>query len=307
MNLPTISTVVSYLVLGTCSNTAHAILFMSTSDPLFNSTAPSGAYADSGWQYEGAFGQILGTAISSDRFITAAHGGFQSPVFVYGGVSYPVVSRSIIPGTDLMIAQVSGTFKQWAPLYTGSNEIGSEIVMMGRGGPRGSAILGDDGAELGWQTTPSDGVIRWGTNTVDDLIALNGIGGLMVATFGNNPGDDEAGLGLNDSGGGVFLDDGGIWKLAGITYGADSFAIDPTGAGNFTAALFDPDGFYRYDDKTGYWNEQTGQDPGTRYYFSQISSSAQSIMQLAQIPEPATAAMLALACGGCFLRKRSIA
>ena len=53
---------------------------------------------------------------------------------------------------------------------------------------------------------------------------------------------------MGDSGGAVFLQDGGVWKLAGINYAVDGpFYTDATGNGSFFGALFDARDFYVSD------------------------------------------------------------
>ena len=42
---------------------ARAVIFFSTSDPLFNTTAPTGGLAGSGWQWTGFWGGVTGTTI----------------------------------------------------------------------------------------------------------------------------------------------------------------------------------------------------------------------------------------------------
>ncbi|MDB6138706.1 MAG: hypothetical protein JWO94_1778, partial [Verrucomicrobiaceae bacterium] len=138
---------------------AQAVLFYNTADTTHNTTAPTGAYADSGWQYEGLFGTFLGTAIAPQYFITAQHIGVQGTTFVStatfngsadatynvdttanGGVGYWDIA-----GTDFRIFKVTGTFAQWAPLYQGASEISATVVTTGNGGPRGAAVMVDNG------------------------------------------------------------------------------------------------------------------------------------------------------------------
>ena len=77
------SSFLQILALGVLWGTsARAVVFYETADPDYNSTAPTAAYADSGWQYQGLFGGFLGTMISPQLFITATHVGVQSSTFV---------------------------------------------------------------------------------------------------------------------------------------------------------------------------------------------------------------------------------
>ena len=95
------------------------IILYRTGDPTANTTAPTGTLANSGWQYEGIFGDYLGTPIAPHFFITAQHIGQNSDKLVYRGANYTIVKSFDDPGTDLRIFQVAQTFSLFAPLYTG--------------------------------------------------------------------------------------------------------------------------------------------------------------------------------------------
>src|ERR1700716_4181022 len=83
-------TIVAALILT--SSLVDGVTLFLTSDPSANTTAPTGALTGSGWQYEGQFGSFLGTAISPHHFVTVKHIGMQSSVFLYHGISYPIVN-----------------------------------------------------------------------------------------------------------------------------------------------------------------------------------------------------------------------
>jgi hypothetical protein len=71
------------------------------------------------------------------------------------------------------------------------------------------------------------------------------MGDFLQCDFNASGGADEAHLSVGDSGGGVFIKDGAVWKLAGINYSVDGpFSIDGSGAG-FFAAIFDEGGLYQ--------------------------------------------------------------
>jgi hypothetical protein len=89
---------------------ARAIIFASTGDPTFNTTEPGGAFADSGWQYEGRWNGLLGTAISPEFFIAANHiGGAIGGSFDFQGASYVTDATYTIAGTDLRLWHVTST------------------------------------------------------------------------------------------------------------------------------------------------------------------------------------------------------
>lgn len=315
-------------ILSATAMPAGAVLFYSTADVTHNrNTAPGGPLTGSGWQYQGYFGNFLGTAISPKHFITAAHFGiagstFVSKSFFNGGpsdVTYNVdttfhggLGYRNIPGTDLRVFQITGTFASYAPLYTKTDEVGKELVVMGRGTQRGAEVI--VGSELkGWRWGPVDGQARWGTNTVSAAVT-SGVGDLLKATFDAGVGGDEAHLSDRDSGGAVFINDGGVWKLAGINYSVDGMfdtnnVADPD---EFHAALFDMGGLYIGTDgpPAVVWNliSNTPTDKPSAFYASRISSYVDDILDIpevgALIPEPSTAALLLTAVGICLRRGR---
>jgi len=302
------------------ATSARAVLFYDTADSLHNTTAPGGVYADSGWQYEGVFGAFLGTAIASNYFITAAHIGVAGTIFTqtntFTGVPdaiYNIDTSAFsgagyydLPGTDLRLYKTMESFANWAPLYEGNLEVGMTGVVTGNGGARGNDVL--LGAELkGWLPQSSIGVTRWGTNTISDWVpnALSPVGDLLVANFDALPSTDEAMLSSGDSGGAFFINDGGIWKLAGINYAVDGgFNTSPTNVGAFSAALFDKGGYWQGQDPTWEFNPDTSPvDTPSSFYVSRISTSASLINGITGVPEPSSILLL-LAALGCSTRRK---
>lgn len=220
----------------------RAIILFRTGDPAANTAAPTGDLANSGWQFEGTFGNFLGTPIAPHYFITAQHIG-GAPNFVFHGSTYTLVRSFDDPSSDLRIWEVAETFPIYAPLYTGSSEVGGHIVVIGRGTQRGAARV-VDGEVRGWEWGASDGVQRWGENQVASIMPRESTGEALYALFDQVGLPNEAHLSSGDSGGGVFLNDGGTWKLAGINYDVDSFSSGPDGGGPYNAAMFDERGSY---------------------------------------------------------------
>ncbi len=230
-----------------------AMVFMYTDDPDFNTTPPQGYYADSGWQWQGEWGKGAGTIVSPNQVLTAKH--FPAAAyFVHDNKVYPVLGQIDDPHSDLRLATVdtsaNGVFDSYAPLFAGDDEVGREVVVFGRGDIRGPPVL-IDAALRGWHYQPDAGRrrLRWGTNRI---IALAPYGErdnlLLTARFdaGSNP--TECHLANWDSGGGIFLRDGGQWKLAGVNYAVDTAFSSVTGdTGEFSAALFDMRGLRQGD------------------------------------------------------------
>lgn len=308
------------LCLSTASS--HAVLFYATGDSNHNISVPTGGFADSGWQYEGEYGAYLGTIIAPQYFITAQHFGPQGSTFTQNGiftggsdVTYNIdttVNSGLgywdIAGTDLRIFKVQEFFSSYAPLYTGSLEVGLTMVTMGRGGPRGAEVL--VGSVLhGWEDSAPDGVARWGSNTVSGVYS-SALGDLLTASFSAGGTSEEATLSNGDSGGGVFVNDGGVWKLAGINYSIDGrFDTNNTvGDGtDFDGALFDRGGLYQGSDSFG-WSfiPNLPLDNPSSMYASRISTNASSIMAIAVVPEPSSAWCVMLAAVCCLLRRNRL-
>lgn len=300
----------------------HAIVFEATADPNHNTSAPTGAFANSGWQYEGMYGSYLGTMIAPQYFITAQHFGTQGTTFTSSGifnggsdVTYNVDTAANgglgywdISGTDLRIYKIQETFSTYAPLYTGSSEVGMTMEINGRGGPRGADVI-VSGTLQGWEDTSADGIARWGSNTVSSIYS-SAVGNLLTATFSASGTAEEATLSNGDSGGGVFVDDGGIWKLAGVNYSVDGMfdTNNTVGDGSeFNAALTDRGGLYQGSDSFGWtFIPQLPLDNPSSMYASRISTSSSEIMTITMVPEPGSAFLAMLALSARLLQRRRI-
>lgn len=218
---------------------ASAVMFASTGDPAFNTTPPEGAYANSGWQYQGQWMAFVGMPIAPQHFITSAHiSGSVGGKFTYQGVEYTTDGFTDVPNTDLRIWHVTERFPNYAPLYRGNDESNKEFVIFGRGKQRGNEIPGN-----GWYWGTSDGVLRWGTNRVTNVDS-----GFLYATFDKGASVNEAILAEGDSGGGVFIKDlDGVWKLAGVNYyisGPFKLTLDTPDDHHFHAALYERSGLF---------------------------------------------------------------
>lgn len=247
---------------------ASAVLFLGTPDPGHN-IATSGD--NHGWQYEGQFGGFLGTPVAPLYFLSAAHIGNQGNLVFHGEI-YAVVAGYPDPTSDLYLWKVDHPFPDYAPMFTGSGgtEAGRELFVTGRGTQRGAARL-LDGDLRGWDWGPSDGVQRWGRNLVADLL-IYGSATYVHGLF-DNPGiADESALSVGDSGGGLFVQEDGLWKLAAINYAVDDLYTSANDAGYIIPVLFDARGFYaRQDDGT--FVLITGDDPvPTGFYSTRVAN-----------------------------------
>jgi len=288
----TFAATVCAVVIGFVVQTAESIVFHGTGDANHNTTAPTGTYADSGWQWQGDWSLGSGTPISAKHFITAKHFWPSAGTkFVYDGVQYEVEDGyDDDPSSDLRIVEIQGVFPEWAPLYTGSDEIDLEAVLLGRGYSRGSEVT-IGGESKGWLwDSGGQGTRRWGTNTVSGT-ADGGV--LLTFTFDAGAGGDECTLAIWDSGGGVFIKDGDTWKLAGMNYSVDGpFDEDGDDEDSFDASLFDKGGAWEKTSGTWTYNSDGEEDIPGLLYATRISDRIAWIHGV--IPEPATLSVLAL-------------
>ena len=288
-----------FLLLFGWASSSPAVLFYATADPNHNTTPPTGTLTNSGWQYQGTWKSFLGTPVAPHYFLAASHvGGAVGDIFHFRGVDYTTTALFDDTNSDLRVWQVCGTFPDYAPLYSGSSEARKTVVVFGRGTQRGAEVVssGVFSSLKGWQWGPADGVQRWGVNVVGSIIngdtglpPLAGGGGgsvgdVLKCDFDASGGPEEADLSTGDSSGGVFIQDGSVWKLAGINYAVDGpYNTNSTGAG-FQAAIFDEGGLYTGGE--GNWQLQPDlpvDQPGA-FYATRVSAHLDWINSVIQNP-----------------------
>jgi len=275
-----------YLVLA--APASRAVILFGSGDPAYNTTPPTGALAQSGWQYEGQWDGFLGTAIAPHYFLAAQHiGGSVGDTFTFNGSNYVTTAYWNDPGSDLRLWQVSGTFTNYAPMYSVNDEQGKSLVVIGRGTQRGAAVMVTSTSPdttnavstlAGWQDGPSDGVMRWGQNQV----SMTG-GCLLIVDFTGTLGPNEAYLSCGDSSGGVFIQDStGNWDLAGINYGIEGPFAASTNGPEFYGAIFNEDGLYI----SGFQFPLDGVQRSSRFYASRVSSELPWIQSIVGVVPP---------------------
>ncbi len=254
----------------------EAVLFESTGDPTYNTTAPGGSLTNSGWQYEGQWGSYLGAPIAPTFFLAAQHvGGSVGDPFVFNGYTYQTVAYFDCPGSDLRIWQVAQTFPNYAPIYAGSNEIGQLCTVIGRGTQRGAPVI-VNGSTNGWMWGGSDNVERWGDNTVSGIYTDAYLGEFLMADFERSGDSNECDLSVGDSSGGMFIQDNGSWKLAGIHYAVvdGPYSYDGTTNTEFTADMMDLRGLYYLNGVNWIYIPSNGPPVSTFFVSSRVSAHA---------------------------------
>ena len=303
---------------------ASAVILSRTSTR--NTTAPGGSSYNSGWQWQGNWaGSFTGTPIAPNYFITAGHvGGGTGQTFNINGRNYTTNAMYDDTYTDLRIYRITGTFSSYAPIYTGSYETGKRAMIFGRGTKRGSEVR--KGTTLkGWKWGWQDRLKSWGENYVaSTLNGGSGIGQVLKFTF-NRQGTsgalyNEGALSMGDSAGGVFINDGGKWKLAGINYLVDGpFSLSGATGTGFNASVFDKGGLYQGGDGRWVYNSDTSADIPGNFYSTRISSRQtwirsivgsslaprdSSALMATAVPEPASFSILAMGAAALLRRRR---
>lgn len=257
---------------------ARAMIFLGAADPEHNTTPPEGALADSGWQWQGNWRGFAGTPIAPNWFLTARHlGGSVGEEFHFAGRAYRTTARFFDPASDLALWRVCGEFPTFAPLFSGTNEVGLPCVLFGRGRARGAEVvvtneLGETRLQ-GWLWGGGAGTLRWGTNQISDLANYGGFeANALAGTFDADAGADEAMLTGGDSGGAVFVLNAGRWELAGIALAVDGPFRYTADGEDLHAALFDKTGLYERRDAAWVLVETADQPQPAAWYASRIAA-----------------------------------
>lgn len=262
------------------AQTARGVICLDSGDPQSRITTPGD---NSGWQYEGKFKDFLGVPIAPHFFITATHiGGVVGDVLDFHGDPYTTIAKHNVPSTDLTIWEVNHVkpFPTYAPLSSGAADVGSLVTVIGRGTQRGGEVI-VGGESKGWQWGVTDKVQRWGRNTVGGVQTAAGFGQLLYCDFDSPGQPDECHLSNGDSGGGMFVLEGGLWRLAGINFSVDGPFREPPSGSPFNATLFDAGGL-EFSNGSGWTLVPEGPtDVASSFYCSRISHSLAFISNLA--------------------------
>lgn len=290
-----------------------------------NTSAPTDPGLGERWNQVGNFSSYLGTPIASQFFLTAKHlGNLTGQAITFpDSTSYTTTAQFADPNSDLAIYQISGTFPndKIVPMYSGAFTFNQSMTIFGRGRSRtDTAVVGQKSSppgsteNKGWTWGSSTGNRSWGTNTLDGLTTLPGAnagaGVQLVWDFDVGGGSSQGVLATNDSGGPVFMQEGGIWKLAGINYAVGPISVRETAAGpTLEAAVYDYGGLYLLVNGTWTLQSASGGDKPAVSYSSSVPDNAawvQSIVTV-PVPEPAGLALVGAAAvaAGALIRRRN--
>ena len=140
---------------------------------------------------------------------------------------------------------------------------------MGRGTRRGTEVV-VGGEPKGWLWGASDDVQRWGRNVVTGGFNDPTYGSLLYCGF-DKPGiTDECHLSTGDSGGGLFVMENGLWRLAGIHLGVDCASPGVNGS---SGSFYDLGGLYLYNGSAWILIPENASNIPSSFYSSRISAS----------------------------------
>ena len=241
------------------------------------------------WGYVYNYKNSSAVAVGSHWLLTAAHvadDGGAGTILVDGTNYYQQEIVFHLPSddpqhtsrADLALVRFDKEFPGYYPLYTGTfpqktrrSDPRLNAVMIGYGVT--GTVYSTYYAARAWNDSPNGSEIkRWGSQKIDGPANWSyNLPGTTVATvnagmqimFVLNDTPYEAGAGVYDSGGGTFVNDGGIWKLAGINtilYGGPdytgTFAVSVPAYASWVTNVINPTGDLNGNGLPNYWEEQ---------------------------------------------------
>jgi hypothetical protein len=280
---------------------AHGVVIY---DSTQNLAAPGD---DRGYKYVGEYGAGNAVAVGPHEFLTAQHLGVSiGAVVSFNSAVYVVSDWADIPGTTMRVLKTSNITpipgSLIAPLYTNTGDHnGITASIVGRGGPKGVTNNGTfDLTGHGWYWTSPISTHSWGMNTL-----TSDAFGYIHYNFDPLSGVNEAMMTPGDSGGGVFVNDGGAWKLIGINEGVDALYANQTDSPSsfLQAAIYDAK-FYSGITQTGLWEPDINGDlqlttlDSMGGYASNVPTNAAAIQAAINafegVPEPGTLCVMTI-------------
>ncbi len=219
------------LVAGVClsaTTPASAIVIRPDSegnDPSFDTPPDSvlGAWINPTW------GNGSCVVVGPNQVITTAHQGAQSGAtikLVIDGVetTFIVGDTNRHDQADLRVAKLwteggqPANLSDYVSLYTGTDEVGQNVIIGGWGMVRGAEVKRGPVNVIGyeWAHAELDNP-SWGWNEssrTETKTQGSYTSNTIAAVF--NDAEGQASIADADSGGGAFIDDDGVWKVAGL-------------------------------------------------------------------------------------------
>ena len=236
------------------------------------------------WDYVYNYKGSSAVVVGSNWLLTAAHVANDSDTstVVVNGTNYyqqEIIFHSASDDpqhtskADLALVRFDKAFPGYYPLYTGNFSKRPNAVLIGYGVT--GTVYSTSFTVRAWNDSPNGkGIKRWGTQKIDTPYTLpydpDGVVGMttndgFLMNFNSGNTTYEAGLGSYDSGGGTFVNDNGIWKLAGInteilgsspTNYTQIFSVSIPAYASWATNVMNPNGDLNGNGLPNYWEEQ---------------------------------------------------
>jgi len=241
--------------------------FAAVGKVLTSTRAGSGTVIANGWWVLTAAHLVAGAPVSSISFEIGASTYTAQNVFIHP--SYP---GGPLPTADIALIELNAPVAGVTPaqIYTGTNEIGKHGHSVGYG-LTGTGTTGFINNTYGTKRAmrnvidliilPNGATNPNGTILLSDFDSPSGTNNSLGSSSSPTPLDLEGMVAPGDSGGPVFIEEGGIWYIAGV----HSFLADPgppTGNGQVDARYGDIMGSTRVSSYAG-WINSTVPEPAS--------------------------------------------
>ncbi len=240
------------LALAAFAAPAHALV-IDSGDGQGNTTPPAD---DPGFVHVGRLGTLSVVYVGYGWVLSASHvgiGDVEIDGVIYPAIpgSYAIFEHDASHNADLAAFQIDPypAHLPVLPIRSAASPVGTSVVMIARGFTRGPATswMGIDGYSWAvandkrWGTNLIGGVLPGGPPPVATVIVDIGITrtASLITDFTQNAVNSayEAQGATGDSGGALFIKQGGTWELAGITFAIGPFPGQPSSTslyGNLT-------------------------------------------------------------------------
>ncbi len=243
------------------------------------------------WNYVYKYKNCSSVAVGPNWLLTAAHVADDpgDGTISVNGTNYyqqeivfhlPANDPQHTNRADLALVRFDKEFPGYYPLYTGDfptetrrSDSRLNAVMIGYGVT--GTVYSTYYTARAWNDSPNgSGVKRWGSQKIDGSTTVTydlpgttdaTVNAGMQMAFATNDTPYEAGAGVYDSGGGTFVTNSGVWKLAGINtvlYGGPDytgvFAISIPDYASWATNVMNPNGDLNSNGIPNYWEEQYG-------------------------------------------------